>query len=109
MPHPFPLIDKKHVIHFSTADKSDLMAKLDYYREHKEEARTIAMRGYEHAMKYHRTTNFIDYVFVTAHTKMGLENPSLKVPKYKYTGQYLVAQTKAQLKSILSTGIPGHY
>jgi hypothetical protein len=109
VPHPFPLLDKKHVIHFSLTTKDDLVNKLDYYREHKEEARLIAMRGYEHAMKYHRTTNFIDYVFITAHTKMGMENPALKVPKYKYTGQYLVAQATAQFNTIKSTGVPGHY
>ena len=97
------------MIHFSLASKDDLFAKLDYYREHKEEARAIAMRGYEHAMKYHRTTNFIDYVFITAHSKMGLENAELKVPKYRYTGQYLVSQANAQMITIKATGIPGHY
>jgi len=109
VPHPFPLIDKKHVIYFSSHNKEDLTKKLDYYLAHKEEARVIALRGYLHAMQYHRTSNFIDYVMRTAHTKLGMLNDSLVVPKYPFTGQYLVAKAASQIDGIKKSGLPGVY
>lgn len=50
-------MNREHVIHYNQADESDLFRKLDYYREHKQEARQIAMKGYLHSMKYHRSAN----------------------------------------------------
>lgn len=48
VPHPFPLVDGRHVIFFSQDNATDLYSKLDYYRAHSEEARRIAMTGYLH-------------------------------------------------------------
>lgn len=113
VPHPFPLLDKKHVIHFSHDDEQDLFRKLDYYRSHPAEARAIALRGYYHAMKYHRSANTVDYILRTALTKTCTLNPHCKhkqeVERYRFTGQYLVAATKKQETSIKKSKLPGHY
>jgi hypothetical protein len=118
VPHPYPLLDKRHVIHFSHNDEQDLFEKLDYYRAHKAEARAIALRGYYHAMKYHRTSNTIDYILRTAVTKSYALYPdkfrddaSLKeeVTGYKFSGQYIVAETKKQEARIKKTKLPGDY
>ena len=54
-----------------------------------DEAKKIAVTGYLHAMKYHRTINLIDYILRTAHSKDLLQRNE-NVP-YTYTGQQLVA------------------
>ena len=115
VPHPYPLLDKQHVIHFDQQNEQDLFQKLDYYRSHKAEARAIALRGYYHAMKYHRTSNTIDYILRTAVTKTYALHPSRlrdvkdEVEGYKFTGQYIVAETKRQEKRIKKTKLPGEY
>lgn len=116
VPHPYPLLDKKHVIYFSQNDEKDLFQKLNYYRAHKQEARTIALQGYFHAMRYHRTSNTIDYILRTAVTKSMTLYPERfsravqkEVAGYKFTGQYIVAETKKQEKSIKKQKLPGDY
>jgi hypothetical protein len=116
VPHPYPLLDKKHVIYFSQNDESDLFEKLDYYRAHKAEARAIALQGYYHAMKHHRTSNTIDYILRTAVSKSYALHPEdfseqkvKEVQSYKFTGQYIVAETKNQEKSIKKNKLPGDY
>lgn len=116
VPHPYPLLDKKHVIHFSQNNEQDLFQKLDYYRAHKAEARAIALRGYYHAMKYHRTSNTIDYILRTAVTKSIALHPEKfsaaireEAAGYKFTGQYIVAETKKQEKIIKKKKLPGDY
>lgn len=108
VPHGFPLEDKKHVIFFSNTHKEDLIDKLDYYRSHPEESRQIAIQGYLHAMKYHRTVSMMDYVLRTAHVKLvdqgKLPSPH---PQYLYTGQYLLQQAMKQHDSIRKTHHPG--
>lgn len=108
VPHPFPLIDGEHVIYFSNQNKTDLWKKLDYYRIHKEEARQIAINGYLHAMKYHRTVNFADYVLRSAHFKRAKKRGA-RVPKYLYTAQYLRDEAKRQMVIIKETQRPGLY
>lgn len=56
-PHAFPLEHRKHVIFFSNENKTDMWQKLDYYRDpaNHAESRRIAVNGYLHCMKYHRT------------------------------------------------------
>lgn len=116
VPHPYPLLDKKHVIHFSQNNEEDLFQKLDYYRSHKKEARVIALQGYHHAMKFHRTANTIDYILRTAMTKSVSLYPNTfpraikeEVAGYKFTGQYIVAETKKQEKIIKKKKLPGDY
>ena len=118
-PHAFPLEHGKHVIFFSNENKTDMWAKLDYYRNpaNHAEARRIAISGYLHCMKYHRTVNMIDFVLRTAHTKRALlsrlpgEPKAVpeEVPPYPYTGQYLFWQTKQQQKDIEASKRPGAY
>lgn len=112
VPHPYPLVHEEHVIFFSNTDKDDLFRKLDYYRSHPDEAQRIAYNGYVHAMRYHRTTSMIDYVLRSCHLKaMQAKSEANKalIPKYTYTGQYLVEETKAQEQMIKKCGKPGLY
>lgn len=128
VPHPYPLIDGKHIIYFNSHNQSDLWSKLDYYLSHPEEAKVIAWRGYVHAMQYHRTSNFIDYVLRTALTKrrslqQQMNNYNETIPlgqqpheeyhastsRYTYTGQYLVQKISNQIENIKKTQLPGLY
>jgi hypothetical protein len=113
VPHPFPLIDKEHVIYFNNRNRSELFEKLDYYRSHPDEARRIALNGYFHAMKYHRTVNLIDYVLRTAHVKerlvMKKKDESVSIPEYNYSGQYLNYMARLQEKMIFKCDRPGVY
>jgi hypothetical protein len=127
VPHPHPLIDGRHVIFFDSTNQTDLWTKLDYYLTHPEERRTIAWRGYVHAMRHHRTANFIDYVLRTALTKEillmqhnktaavatggsgKLVRASAQQQRYTFTGQELVRKTTQQLETIKATKLPGVY
>lgn len=131
VPHPFPLIDGKHVVFFDNNNKTDLFTKLDYYRENVVEARRIAITGYLHAMKYHRTVNMVDYFLRTAHTKQALLRASSAgkgaassggggggvsrdkmvpdLPHYTYTGQYLNHEARMQEEDIKKCHLPGVY
>jgi hypothetical protein len=109
VPHPYPLVDGRHVVYFSQSNASDLHSKLDYYRTHSEEARRIALTGYLHVMTFHRTVNCIDYILRTAEVKKAEVNAVSPLPRYAYTGQYLVAQTKAQERVIKKSRLPGKY
>lgn len=106
VPHAFPLIDGRHVIFFSQNNATDLYNKLNYYREHSEEARRIAMTGYLHVMTFHRTVNSIDYILRTAEVKKA-KMKNMQPPAYAYTGQYLIDQTRLQEKAIKKTKLPG--
>lgn len=111
VPHPFPLEDKVHVVFFSNSDRDDLFNKLDYYRANPLEARKIAVQGYLHAMKYHRTVNMVDYILRTAHLRrVAMEEDNVhKLPNYKFTGQYLHYEAKVQEKYIKACHHPGIY
>ena len=87
-------------MYFSNENKTDLFAKLDYYRNHKEEARRIAANGYLHAMKYHRTVNLIDYVLRSAHLQRAILQGHKPLPHYQFTAQYLNQETKRQQHDI---------
>jgi spore maturation protein CgeB len=100
VPHPHPLLDGKHVIFFSNTNKTSLWEKLDYYIKNPREARQIAIQGYLHAMKYHRTVSMIDYVLRSAHMKRAAIKNTKPFPKYTYTGQYLNVITRRNSVSI---------
>lgn len=109
VPHPFPLQDKVHVVFFSNNDRDDLFRKLDYYRANPLEARKIAVQGYLHAMKYHRTVSMVDYILRTAHLRQAAmveDNPNM-LPNYSYTGQYLHYEAKVQERHIKACHQPG--
>jgi hypothetical protein len=70
VPTPYPLIHNDTIIYFSVFNKPDFYDKLDYYLRERELSRVIARRGYEHALKYHRTVNTVDYILRSAHVKL---------------------------------------
>lgn len=111
VPHPYPILDGVHVVYFSNTNKTDLFMKLDYYRSHPIEARKIAIQGYLHAMKYHRTVNLIDYVLRTAHVEeITSKKPRVEhVPNYTFTGQYFNFEAGMQQEAILNCHAPGIY
>ena len=100
VPHPNPLVDGTHVVYFDNENKTDLFTKLDYYRAHKDEARRIAVNGYLHTMKYHRTVSLVDYVLRSAHLKRAELDMGTPLPQYKFTAQYINKETKKQEKEI---------
>ena len=108
VPHSYPLIDGVHVVYFSNLNKTDLFNKLDYYREHVEEARSIAIEGYLHTMKYHRTVNMVDYVLRSAHLKRAMAN-DIALPNYTFTAQYINHEAKRQEKLMIHHDRPGTY
>ena len=107
-PHPYPLIDGEHLVLFSNSNKTDLWQKLDYYRQHPDEARRIAINGYLHCMKYHRTVSMIDYVLRSAHMKSSLLREET-LPPYKFTGQYLLNRLGRQRDNLIATQHLGFY
>lgn len=113
VPVGFPLIDGKHIVYFSNQAKDQLWEKLDYFRANPDKAREIAIAGYLHAMKHHRTVNMVDYILRSAHLKQSSEtmeeSTTHPVSSYVYTAQYLNAATKLQMHSIKSSNQPGHY
>lgn len=84
VPMPTPLLNEKHLVYYDNNNKTDLWSKLDYYRQNKDLAKKIALEGYLHAMKYHRTVNMIDYVLKSAHFKRDLLNKNLKKKDIPY-------------------------
>jgi hypothetical protein len=114
VPHPYTMLDGVHCIFYHNSNKTELYEKLDYYRKNTDEARRIAIQGYLHALKYHRTVNLMDYVLRSAHLKSELiqkrdGNTSASVPDYTYTAQYLNHQTKEQASSILKRNLPADF
>ncbi len=45
-----------------------LFALLDHYRGDQKAARSVAVAGYLHVMKFHRAVSLMDYVLRTVHT-----------------------------------------
>ena len=76
IPHPHPLIDGEDVVFFDPLDRQGFVDKINYYLEHKDEARRIAMNGFYKAIKYHRYINRVDYFFNTINL---LTDPAYKV------------------------------
>jgi hypothetical protein len=69
-PRPHPLLDGQHVIYYDNNNKTDLFVKLDYYRQNRKAARVVAINGYLHAMKHHRTVCLLDYVMRSVQIKL---------------------------------------
>ncbi len=107
VPHQFPLQDGEHVIYFSNHNKTDLFAKLDFYRSHPEHARQIANNGYLFAMKHHRTVNLVDYILRSTHLKEARLRKEVPLPRYSYTGQYLNQEAKLQEERVRACHSPG--
>lgn len=82
--HPFPLVGGEHIVYYSNGNKSELFEKLDFYRSHPEEARRVAINGYLHAMKYHRTVSMIDYVLRSVHLKEATLRKDPVLPDYRF-------------------------
>ncbi len=108
VPHQFPLLDGVHVVYFQNRNKTELWEKLDYYRANREKARQIAINGYLHAMKYHRTVNLMDYVLRSTHVKEA-QVAKQPAPLYSYTAQYLNREAGIQEEAIRDCHSPGIY
>jgi hypothetical protein len=89
VPYPYPLKDGIHTIFYDNNNKTDLFQKLDYYLKHKDKARQIAINGYLHSMKYHRTVSMMDYILRSAHLHQSLLSNE-DIPKYQFTAQFLL-------------------
>lgn len=89
-PRPYPLLDREHVVYYDNDNKTDLFVKLDYYRQNVKIARKIAINGYLHAMKYHRSVNLLDYVLRSVHIKQtmeqGQQSANSSLSSYRQTG-----------------------
>lgn len=115
VPHQFPLVDGVHVVYYSNSNKTELFEKLDYYLANPKKAREIAINGYLHALKYHRTVSLMDYVLRTTHAQKLMDlkatNPeassSIALPRYSFTGQSLVYEAKSLQKYIKACNDPG--
>jgi hypothetical protein len=81
--HPFPLVGGEHIVYYSNGNKSELFEKLDFYRSHPEEARRVAINGYLHAMKYHRTVSMLDYVLRSVHLREATLRGDPVLPDYR--------------------------
>ena len=126
VPHPYSLIDGVHCVFFHNNNREELFEKMDYYRKNSGLARRIAIQGYLHALKYHRTVNLMDYVLRSAHLKSALfaqekgagngsgsvdsvNAEAMAIPEYTYTGQYLNHQTRDQSASIKKSNLPADF
>lgn len=101
VPHPHPLVDNRHVVYFSNSNRSDLFQKLDFYRKNKDLARQVAVGGYLHAMKHHRTVSLVDYILRSAHALKAQEEGLPLQSEYTFTAQQLrdlAAKYEARLK-----------
>ncbi|KAJ8610357.1 hypothetical protein CTAYLR_003899 [Chrysophaeum taylorii] len=67
VPHPHPFVHEKHLIVYDNSDPDDFERKLLYYLERPREARSIAINGLRHALKYHRAVSRMDYILRSAH------------------------------------------
>jgi hypothetical protein len=85
-PRPHTLMHGQHVIYYNNVNKTDLFAKLDAHRRDIKISRNIAISGYLHSMKYHRTTNLLDYVMRTVHLKQLRDAGAAVLPNYQETG-----------------------
>ena len=88
VPRPHPFLDKKHVIYYDSTNRSDLFFKLNYYRQRIKDARHVAISGYLHGMKYHRTASLIDYVLRSVHYKLNGANGLNKTYLTKESSEY---------------------
>lgn len=62
-----PLTDGQHVVLYDPTDEMGFKSKLRYYVDHPHEAQEIALRGYFHVLRYHRSVSRIDYILRSIH------------------------------------------
>lgn len=77
VPRLKPFINMKHIIVYDSFNKTDLFNKLDWAFSNKKEAELMALKGYFHALKYHRAQNLIDYVMNTFEASINPRNDSI--------------------------------
>lgn len=109
VPYPYPLVGGEHIVYFDNNNRTDLFAKLDYYRANPAEARRVAINGYLFAMKYHRTVNMMDYILRSADLQRTTARKEHPLPHYLYTAQYLNYEAAAQEKMMVKCKAPGRY
>lgn len=128
VPHPFNLVDGEHVVYYNSKNENEFFEKVDYYMANPNEARRIALGGYFHALKHHRSVSMIDYFIRTLHFQKLHEELNLnefvgnrftkpgetladyaKELNYTFTGQFLTSELKQQLPNIMKCKLPGKY
>lgn len=70
VPRPYPFVNDEHIVYYDNMDKEDLFRKLDKYRSNLELMKSVAAKGYLHAMIHHRTVNLMDYVLRSVQFKL---------------------------------------
>ena len=68
LPHPF--IHREHLIFYDSSNQTEFNDLLSYYVEHEEEARKIAIAGYQHTLDWHMPANRVDYILDTIKNKL---------------------------------------
>ena len=106
VPVAHPLVDGVHLIIYDNHDEGTFRAKLRYYLERPLEAQKIALRGYLHALRYHRTISRMDYILRSAHVayeaRVGKPPPAGRPPRYNFTAQQIVNDERFLMR------LPGH-
>ena len=105
-PMPFSLVDGENVIYYSTQNKSDFLSKLNRYLNNKGDRERVAHNGYIHALRHHRTVNFVDYILRSLHVKILTASPQddpaanrgLSCQNYTECGQKLVQDLKRKAR-----------
>ena len=82
---PHPLIADMHIVYYDNNNKTDLFDQLDRYRKDARLARSVALQGYLHSMKYHRAASLIDYFFRTVSVQLAISGGK-PAPAYSDTG-----------------------
>eukprot|EP00981_Chlorochromonas_danica_P003038 scaffold607_cov160-Ochromonas_danica.AAC.11 len=129
LPYPFPFRPLVHYLTYNHSSRADLWEELNWALSNATEAThgtkgtpprlTVAIAGYLHALKYHRSVNLVDYVLRSAHLHRVAHQPKTNqrlisaedrsVEHYTYTAQDLAAQTRVQALAIHNCRIPGVY
>ena len=74
---PNPPIHGVHWISYDPTNRTDFTTKLHYYATHLQEAREIALAGYQHTLMYHMPTNRVEYILEhVKHKLTKLDDPS---------------------------------
>ena len=59
---PYPFEHKKHLIFYDSTNQTEFNELLSYYVEHEDEARDIAMAGYQHTLNHHMPKDRVSYI-----------------------------------------------
>eukprot|EP01065_Artemidia_motanka_P006488 TRINITY_DN13196_c0_g1_i1.p1 TRINITY_DN13196_c0_g1~~TRINITY_DN13196_c0_g1_i1.p1 ORF type:complete len:618 (+),score=68.84 TRINITY_DN13196_c0_g1_i1:69-1922(+) len=87
-PYPNMPVDGKHIVYYKGDDAEDLIGKLRYWLDRPNEARKVAVAGFEHAMKHLRGVSLADYILRSLPTQRNARR------QYRVTGAAMVRHAK---------------